>query len=156
MSVSPFSAAHRSYVKSLYKRYLVNSLNWTIRRDLWRPRALEIRARFEQNRCVDTSGLLIRMAGCLWIALTVGIETCMIPEPWQRCLSRRRRSLPQRLTLILTSVSPLVYTTDFICSWSWYTAAMFPGGTKWYVKVAAWEVACSDCRDAPKGSATSQ
>ena len=52
-SVSPFSAAHRSYVKSLYKRYLVNSLDWTIRRDLWRPRALEIRARFEQNRCVE-------------------------------------------------------------------------------------------------------
>jgi NADH dehydrogenase (ubiquinone) 1 beta subcomplex subunit 9 len=63
MSVSTFSAAHRAYVKSLYKRFLVNSLNWTIRRDLWRPRALDIRARFEQNRWVDAAG---------WGALELG------------------------------------------------------------------------------------
>ncbi|KIJ57010.1 hypothetical protein M422DRAFT_23133 [Sphaerobolus stellatus SS14] len=54
MSVQPaFSRAHRLYVKSLYKRYLTNSLNWTIRRDLWRPRALEIRAEFEKYRHVS-------------------------------------------------------------------------------------------------------
>ncbi|GJJ07146.1 hypothetical protein Clacol_001346 [Clathrus columnatus] len=51
--VSPFSTAHRLYVKSLYKRFLNNSLNWTIRRDLWRPRALEIRAEFERHRNVQ-------------------------------------------------------------------------------------------------------
>ncbi|GHJ86676.1 hypothetical protein NliqN6_3078 [Naganishia liquefaciens] len=52
-SVSPsFSAAHRIYVKSLYKRALVNSLNWYIRRDLWRNKAIEIRAEFERNRGV--------------------------------------------------------------------------------------------------------
>ena len=38
-------------MKSLYKRYLVNSLNWTISRDIWREKAIEIRAEFERNRC---------------------------------------------------------------------------------------------------------
>jgi NADH dehydrogenase (ubiquinone) 1 beta subcomplex subunit 9 len=41
---------HRLYVKSLYKRYLTNALNWYIRRDLWRNKAIEIRAEFERNR----------------------------------------------------------------------------------------------------------
>ena len=31
---------------------LKNELDWVIRWDLWRPRALAIRAQFEQNRCV--------------------------------------------------------------------------------------------------------
>ncbi|KAG0750350.1 hypothetical protein G6F57_000762 [Rhizopus arrhizus] len=43
-------AAHRSQVQSLYKRSLKLSLDWYIQRDLWRQKALEIRARFEQNR----------------------------------------------------------------------------------------------------------
>lgn len=82
MSSSPaFSAVHRSYVKSLYKRFLVNSLNWTIRRDLWRPRALEIRARFEQNRCVDIAALCFNGAlGMLRIVLIPRIEMCMTRE----------------------------------------------------------------------------
>ncbi|KAG9046440.1 hypothetical protein FS837_004448 [Tulasnella sp. UAMH 9824] len=49
---STFSGAHRLYVKSLYKRFLVNELNWAARRDAWRPRALAIRAEFERNRNV--------------------------------------------------------------------------------------------------------
>ncbi|KDQ64420.1 hypothetical protein JAAARDRAFT_28050 [Jaapia argillacea MUCL 33604] len=52
MSTSPFTAAHRLYVKSLYKRYLKNSLDWTVRRDLWRGQAMMIRAEFESNRNV--------------------------------------------------------------------------------------------------------
>ncbi|KLO14996.1 NDUFB9, NADH-ubiquinone oxidoreductase [Schizopora paradoxa] len=51
-AISPFSSAHRLYVKSLYKRCLKNSLDWTIRRDIWRRKALEIRAEFERNRNV--------------------------------------------------------------------------------------------------------
>jgi len=51
-AVSPFSAAHRYYVKSLYKRYLKNELDWTVRRDIWRSKAIEIRAEFERNRNV--------------------------------------------------------------------------------------------------------
>ena len=49
-AASPFSAAHRYYVKSLYKRYLKNELDWTIRRDIWRQKATQIRAEFERNR----------------------------------------------------------------------------------------------------------
>ncbi|KAG6854355.1 hypothetical protein C0991_007860 [Blastosporella zonata] len=52
MSTSSFSAAHRIYVKSLYKRSLTNALDWTVRRDLWRAQAMEIRAEFERNRNV--------------------------------------------------------------------------------------------------------
>ncbi|EIN10497.1 hypothetical protein PUNSTDRAFT_132586 [Punctularia strigosozonata HHB-11173 SS5] len=50
---SPFSSAHRHYVKSLYKRMLKNELDWVIRRDLWRGRAIQIRAEFERNRDVS-------------------------------------------------------------------------------------------------------
>ncbi|KAH8985430.1 hypothetical protein EDB86DRAFT_2810223 [Lactarius hatsudake] len=52
MSVSPFSDAHRRYVKSLYKRMLVNERNWVVRYDLWRARACAVRAEFERNRNV--------------------------------------------------------------------------------------------------------
>lgn len=49
MSTS-FSAAHRSHVKSLYRRMLKNELDWVVRRDIWRGRAMVIRAEFERNR----------------------------------------------------------------------------------------------------------
>lgn len=47
---APFTAAHRFYVKSLYKRMLKNDLDWVVQRDIWRWRALKIRAQFESNR----------------------------------------------------------------------------------------------------------
>lgn len=47
---SAFSHAHKAYVKSLYRRYLKNELDWCIRRDVWRDRAIEIRVAFERNR----------------------------------------------------------------------------------------------------------
>ena len=49
-AASTFSSAHRLYVKSLYKRYLTNALDWTINRDVWRWQAMQIRAEFEKNR----------------------------------------------------------------------------------------------------------
>ena len=49
---APFTAAHRSYVKSLYRRILKNELDWIVQRNLWRGRALAVRAEFESNRCV--------------------------------------------------------------------------------------------------------
>lgn len=55
MSVpAPFTAAHKAYVKSLYRRILTNELNWTVRRDLWRGKALAVRAEFDRNRCVSS------------------------------------------------------------------------------------------------------
>ncbi|KAJ7229419.1 hypothetical protein B0H12DRAFT_1147781 [Mycena haematopus] len=47
-----FTTAHRQYVQSLYKRRLKNSLDWTIRRDIWREKAMAIRAEFERHRDV--------------------------------------------------------------------------------------------------------
>jgi hypothetical protein len=55
---------HRLYVKSLYKRYLVNALNWYIRRDLWRNKAIEIRADFERNRWVALEVYWTVCEGC--------------------------------------------------------------------------------------------
>jgi hypothetical protein len=49
-AVNPFAEAHRSYIKSLYRRMLKNEQDWVIRYDLVRPRALAIRAQFEANR----------------------------------------------------------------------------------------------------------
>jgi NADH dehydrogenase (ubiquinone) 1 beta subcomplex subunit 9 len=50
--MSSIAAVHRLQVQSLYKRSLKLSLDWYIQRDLWRQKALEIRARFEQNKNV--------------------------------------------------------------------------------------------------------
>jgi hypothetical protein len=50
-----FGTVHRQYVQSLYKRRLKNSLDWTIRRDVWRGKAMQIRAEFERNRLVGLS-----------------------------------------------------------------------------------------------------
>ena len=60
MSATGFTAAHRSSVKSLYKRMLKNSLDWTIRRDVWRQKAIEIRAEFERHRWVSRAIQCIR------------------------------------------------------------------------------------------------
>ncbi|KAI8076478.1 uncharacterized protein B0P05DRAFT_546023 [Gilbertella persicaria] len=49
---APASAAHRLHVQSLYKRSLKLSLDWYIQRDLWRQKALQIRAQFDQNKHV--------------------------------------------------------------------------------------------------------
>ncbi|KAI5858101.1 NADH dehydrogenase 1 beta subcomplex subunit 9 [Tricharina praecox] len=45
-------SATRSAVMSLYRRALNTSLHWTVRRDLWRVQALNIRDMFEANRDV--------------------------------------------------------------------------------------------------------
>jgi NADH dehydrogenase (ubiquinone) 1 beta subcomplex subunit 9 len=43
----------------LYKRYLTNELNWCIRRDVWRDRAIEIRAEVSlRSRSRERRGLL--------------------------------------------------------------------------------------------------
>lgn len=49
-TVTRVNDAHRLYVKSLYKRYLTNALNWAVQRDVWRQQALEIRAEFDKHK----------------------------------------------------------------------------------------------------------
>jgi hypothetical protein len=61
MSASPFSAAHRRYVKSLYKRILENERNWVVRYDLYRARACAVRAEFERNRYVSSTYNMYRL-----------------------------------------------------------------------------------------------
>ncbi|RVD84491.1 uncharacterized protein DFL_006240 [Arthrobotrys flagrans] len=39
-------------VPSLYRRALKTSLDWSVRRDIWRPQALAIRQLFEANKDV--------------------------------------------------------------------------------------------------------
>ncbi|BGO99761.1 hypothetical protein NBRC10512_003168 [Rhodotorula toruloides] len=51
-TVAPFSQAHRRYVMHLYRRALKGALDWYVRRDLWRIKAMELRAQFERNRNV--------------------------------------------------------------------------------------------------------
>ncbi|PKI83488.1 hypothetical protein MVES_002643 [Malassezia vespertilionis] len=53
-----FSELHTKYVKDLYRSFLRNSLNWHIRRDVWRQDAMRIRAEFEDNRNVQNPRLL--------------------------------------------------------------------------------------------------
>lgn len=53
MSTS-IAVAHRLQVQSLYKRSLKLSLDWYIQRDLWRQKALQIRAQFDQNKHVTS------------------------------------------------------------------------------------------------------
>lgn len=52
-TVTRVNDAHRLYVKSLYKRYLTNALNWAVQRDVWRQQALEIRAEFDKHKYVS-------------------------------------------------------------------------------------------------------
>ncbi|KAF8312234.1 NDUFB9, NADH-ubiquinone oxidoreductase [Clavulina sp. PMI_390] len=78
MSTSPFTTAHRLRVKSLYKRMLVNQLNWTIRRDVWRQQAIEIRAEFERNRNVTDP----RAVGQLLAAAEARLAENLHPDPY--------------------------------------------------------------------------
>ncbi|KAI8388778.1 uncharacterized protein BYT42DRAFT_544013 [Radiomyces spectabilis] len=50
-----FKNAHRLHVQSLYKRSLKLSLDWYIQRDVWRQKALDIRAQFERNKHVTST-----------------------------------------------------------------------------------------------------
>ncbi|KIY73990.1 hypothetical protein CYLTODRAFT_448584 [Cylindrobasidium torrendii FP15055 ss-10] len=61
MSTPSFAAAHRIYIKSLYKRMLTNELNWTIDRRIWRAKALAIRAEFDSNRNVTDPRALAKL-----------------------------------------------------------------------------------------------
>ncbi|CAG8827916.1 21570_t:CDS:2, partial [Racocetra persica] len=54
MSQISFSVAHKRYVSSLYRRALKTSLDWCVDREAWRRKAIEIRARFDANKNVNS------------------------------------------------------------------------------------------------------
>ena len=43
---------HKQEVTRLYRHALKHMLSWTVRRDLWRQEALELRERFDANKDV--------------------------------------------------------------------------------------------------------
>jgi NADH dehydrogenase (ubiquinone) 1 beta subcomplex subunit 9 len=85
---TPFSAAHKSYVQSLYRRYLRNSLNWCIRRDIWRDRAIEIRAEFERQRNIRNPRELARVLAQAEAHLKANAH----PDPYKCACPKARRS----------------------------------------------------------------
>jgi NADH dehydrogenase (ubiquinone) 1 beta subcomplex subunit 9 len=67
-------------VTSLYRRSLKTALSWCVDRALWRPMALEIRARFEANRNVTSTQELRKII----LAAERELEENYHPEPY-RC-----------------------------------------------------------------------
>ncbi|PWN20924.1 hypothetical protein BCV69DRAFT_282436 [Microstroma glucosiphilum] len=94
---SPFTVAHKSYVKSLYKRYLTNELNWCIRRDVWRDRAIEIRAEFERNRYIRNPRELARVLE----AAEERLKDIAHPDPYKPPMgedgTKWERNIPPRM-----------------------------------------------------------
>lgn len=73
-----FSTTNRRQVASLYKSALKLSLDWVIRRDVWRQHALEIRSQFEARRDVRDP----RTLRILLEETEKTLETCRHPEPF--------------------------------------------------------------------------
>lgn len=106
---------------------LTDSLNWTIHRELWRRRALVIRAEFEKNR---------------WLTLHVSSRTILNPffsnvhDPRQLAAifdkaeaELARNQHPDPVICEHSSYGPCLYHLFMHVS----LAPLFPGGTKWYV-----------------------
>ncbi|KAK9452225.1 uncharacterized protein V1518DRAFT_436564 [Limtongia smithiae] len=74
-TAAPYGPAH---VASIYRRALRLSLNWTIRRDIWRQQALAIRAQFDANKGV-TDPRIIRN---LIVAGERELELNRHPDPY--------------------------------------------------------------------------
>lgn len=118
MAPTPFSAAHKAYIQSLYRRYLRNSLNWCIRRDIWRDRAIEIRAEFERNRHIANPRELGRVLQQAEEQLSIHAH----PDPYKSELHCGRRCTPAK-----------VWTLTSLLCLSNFLAPMGEDGTKWCV-----------------------
>ncbi|WFD35178.1 hypothetical protein MCUN1_002028 [Malassezia cuniculi] len=92
-----FSALHKQYVTNLYRRMLRNSLNWNVRRDLWRADAQRIRADFEHNRNVTNP----RELAALLQRAEAHLENYAHPDPYKPPTyvegTKWERNLPPRL-----------------------------------------------------------
>nr|ODN95519.1 NADH dehydrogenase (ubiquinone) 1 beta subcomplex 9 [Cryptococcus depauperatus CBS 7855] len=113
-----FSNAHRLYVKSLYKRYLTNALNWYIRRDLWRQKAIEIRAEFERN-----SWLINESA-------PYGRSKYYTIGSWDLLIIYRNITDPRALAIVLEQAEEKLAKRLHPDP---YRPPLFPDGTKWLV-----------------------
>jgi NADH dehydrogenase (ubiquinone) 1 beta subcomplex subunit 9 len=91
LATASFQTAHRLYVKSLYKRSLKLSLDWYIRRDLWRQKALEIRQQFELNKNVTSPKELQQ----IFAKTEKQLEEFAHPDPY-KCMYNLHSLLPNR------------------------------------------------------------
>ncbi|KAG2174191.1 hypothetical protein INT43_004212 [Umbelopsis isabellina] len=96
-ATASFQTAHRLYVKSLYKRSLKLSLDWYIRRDLWRQKALEIRHQFELNKNVTSPKELQQ----IFAKTEKQLEEFAHPDPYKLPLgpegTKWERNVPPRM-----------------------------------------------------------
>lgn len=109
--MASFSAAHRSYVKSLYRRMLKNELDWVVRRDIWRGRAMVIRAEFERNRYVSSS--------LPWLPTNTFLVTCTTREHWRRFSRKQKRTWHPsntRTHIYVSSLADVVSLSHLCCS----------------------------------------
>ncbi|KAH8096740.1 hypothetical protein BXZ70DRAFT_334374 [Cristinia sonorae] len=106
--IAPFTVAHRSYVKSLYRRILKNELDWIVRRDIWRGKAVAIRAEFDRNRDVSDP----RALAAIFAKTEAELAARRHPDPY------RREFIPCGFEL----------TTVDTAQW---IAPSAPDGTKW-------------------------
>jgi len=91
-------------VSSLYRRALKLSLDWSVRRDLWRPQALAIRQLFDANREVREPRQLKKLIS----QAEADLEKWKHPDPYLPPTapggSKYERNLP---CPILTSPPPM-------------------------------------------------
>ncbi|KAG8825661.1 hypothetical protein FRC19_010803 [Serendipita sp. 401] len=73
-----FGDTHRLYVKSLYKRYLTNALDWAVQRDVWRAQAIQIRAEFDKHKNETDPRVVARVMGEAEAKLAARIH----PDPY--------------------------------------------------------------------------
>ena len=126
-ATTAFSSAHRYYVKSLYKRMLKDALDWTIQRDIWRMKAMQIRAEFEANRCVTVVVLRQRQRLTLCALAATSPSRVSYLRFWRRRrLVSRPGNTPTPL-FVRNAYDTLVYIAHALA------APKFPGGTQWYV-----------------------
>jgi hypothetical protein len=97
--MSSFSTAHRLYVKSLYRRFLTNELDWAVNRQEWRARAMNVRAEFERNRFAPT----VYEPGFSILTARTGMFTTL--ELWLQSCKGPRLISPNTVTRTVTFVS---------------------------------------------------
>ena len=122
---------------------LTNELNWVVRRDVWREKAIEIRAEFERNRCASLlfSTLIVASEIIVNVAvadyLDVSVRNVIDPRAVGQIIAQAEarlvqtthpdpyiRACPPTFRELLMCLLTLTSTRS--CS----PAVLYPGGTK--------------------------
>jgi NADH dehydrogenase (ubiquinone) 1 beta subcomplex subunit 9 len=128
--MSSFSGAHRLYVKSLYRRFLTNELDWAVNRQEWRARAMTVRADFERNRfappTMDETGFLI---------LTTLGRNVHDPRALATILQKAEAYLAEHRhpDRYIRQSTPILFPSWALTFFAFLLAPSMPDGTKWSV-----------------------